>query len=167
MRRARNQMAIVLRMIFILKWDLPSISPIIQLFQTETRLLAWWQELKKWISIAPFGLLQENERSRAPQDTHNFAVRSPLRQLKQTTFCWPFNSWRTTATPPTSTITLTIFRKSLNPSQRQCPNSMGNQKTLNFLKISCKQVWKFTNSSQKTNSTTSTLSCVVMRCRCS
>ena len=53
---------------------------------------------------------------RAPQVSHNFAVRTPLRQLKQTRFCWPFSNWRRTVLQPVST---TISQKSgncLNPS---------------------------------------------------
>ena len=37
--KTRNQMRIVPRMILILKWDPPSISPVIQMTQTQTRLL--------------------------------------------------------------------------------------------------------------------------------
>ena len=53
---------------------------------------------------------------RAPQVSNNFAVRKPLRQLKQTRFCWPFNNWRLTATPPVSTTTLANFQNCPNPS---------------------------------------------------
>ena len=37
--KTRNQMKIVPRMILILNWDPPSVSPLIQLIQTQTRLL--------------------------------------------------------------------------------------------------------------------------------
>ena len=39
MQKTRSQMEIVPRMILILKWDPLSVSPIIQLSQTQTRLL--------------------------------------------------------------------------------------------------------------------------------
>ena len=46
-----------------------------------------------------------------------------LRHLKQTTFCWPFSSWRATATPPTSTTTLTKFQNCLfGLKALQCKN---------------------------------------------
>ena len=44
------------------------------------------------------------------------------------------------ATPPTSTTTLTKIQKGLNPSQKQCPLSTGNQRNLNCLKIYSKRV---------------------------
>ena len=37
--KTRNQMGIVPRMILILKWDPPSVSPVVQLIQTQMRLL--------------------------------------------------------------------------------------------------------------------------------
>ena len=40
-------MKVVPRTIFIVKWDPPSISPVIQMTQTQTFLLTWWQEFKK------------------------------------------------------------------------------------------------------------------------
>ena len=86
------------------------------------------------------GLLQENKRRRAPQFSHHLAVRTPLRQLNQTRFCWPFSSWRAIAAPATSTTTLTKFQNWLNPSRQQCPPSPGNQRNLNCLKICSKQV---------------------------
>ena len=59
--------------------------------------------------IAPSGLLQEKRRRRAPQVSHNPAVETSLRQLKQTRFRWPFSSWRAIATPRISKTTLTDF----------------------------------------------------------
>ena len=58
-------------------------------------------------SIAPVGILQANEGRRAPQVSHKFAVRIPLRQLKQTRFCWHFNNWQATVILLISTTTLT------------------------------------------------------------
>ena len=93
----------------------------------------------------------------------NFAVKSPLRQLKQTRFCWPFNNWRRTIFQPIST-TSTESRNCPKPSQRQRPHLTENQRNSNCLKICSKQVWNFTiNWQKKTKQTTSTLSCVVMR----
>ena len=68
-------------------------------------------------------LPQENKRRRAPQVSHNFAVRTLLRQLKQTRFCWLLSIWRATAFPPTSTTTFTEFQNCLNPLRQQGPHS--------------------------------------------
>ena len=51
----------------------------------------------------------------APHVSHNFAVRTPLRHLKQTRFCWPFNNWRLTAILPISTTTSTEFQNCPKP----------------------------------------------------
>ena len=48
--------------------------------------------IQERIPHCPLVLRQENKRRRAPQVSNNFAVRTPLRQLKQTRFCWPFNN---------------------------------------------------------------------------
>ena len=58
--------------------------------------LTRWQQIKKRFPTAPLLLRQGNRRGRAPQVNHNFAVRIPLRQLRQTRFCWSFNNWRRT-----------------------------------------------------------------------
>ena len=47
-------------------------------------------------------------------------VRIPLRQLKPTRFCWPFNNWRRTPIQPISITTLAESQNCLNPSQRRC-----------------------------------------------
>ena len=91
----------------------------------------------------------ENERRRAPQVSHNSAMRTPLGKRKQTRFCWPLSSWRASATPPTSRKTLTKIQKCLSPSRQQCPRSTGNQWNLNCLKIYSKGDWKSKISSQK------------------
>ena len=49
--------------------------------------LTWWQKFKRRFRTAPLGFFKENKRRRAPQVSHNFAVRTSLRQLKQTRFC--------------------------------------------------------------------------------
>ena len=77
------------------------------------------QEFKKRLPTAPLRLLQVNKRRRTPQVTNNFAVRTPPRQLKQTRFSWPFNSWQATETPPTSTKTSTGFQNCPNLSKQQ------------------------------------------------
>ena len=43
----------------------------------------WWQQIKKKFPNAPLELPQKNKRRRAPPVSHSFAVRTPLRQLKQ------------------------------------------------------------------------------------
>ena len=103
-------------------------------------VLTWWQEFKKRFPTAPLELLQGSKRMRAPQVSHNFAVRTPLRQLKQTRFCWPFSNWRRTLILPMSIPLVTESRNCLNPSRQQCPPSMGNQRSLNCLKIYSKRV---------------------------
>ena len=81
-----------------------------------------------------------HKRRRAPQISHNSAVRTPLRHSRQARFCWPFNNWQRTVIQPISTITSTESRNCRNPSQRQCPRLTGNQKSLNCLKIYSKRV---------------------------
>ena len=92
------------------------------------------------IRIATLGHLQANKRKRTPQVSHNSAVRTPLRQLKQTRFCWFLNKWQVTVFLPISSTTLTKYRNCPNPSLTQCLFLMGNQKNSNCLKICCKQV---------------------------
>ena len=117
-----------------------------------------WQQLKKRFPTAPLLLRQANRRRRAPQVNRNFAVKIPLRQLRQTRFCWPFSNWQRTPIQPISTIILAESRNCLNPSQRQCLRLMGNQRNSNCLKIYSKRVWKSTISwRKKTRYTTSTL----------
>ena len=122
--------------------------------KTFATALTWWQEFKKRFAIAltwgqvfkkgflsaPLGLLQENKGRRAPQVNHNFAVRTTLRQLKQTRFCWPSNDWRQTVIQPISTTTSLESRNCPNPSQQQCQPLTGNQRNLNCLKIFSKRV---------------------------
>ena len=95
----------------------------------------WWQQFKKSFPTAPLQFPQEVKRRRAPQVSHNFAVRTPLRQLKQTKFCRPFSNWRRTVILPMSITTVTVTRSCLNPSWQQCPPSTGNQRNLDCLKI--------------------------------
>ena len=78
-----------------------------------------------------------------------FSVRTPLRQLKQTRFCWHFNNWRRTVNQRISTITSTESRNCPNPSQRQCSHLMENQRNSNCLKICCKHIWTSTTNWQK------------------
>ena len=88
----------------------------------------WWQRLKKSFRTAPLVFRQAKKKRRTPQVSHNFAVRTPLRQLKQTRFCWTFNNWRRTAIQPISTTTSDESRNYLNLWQQQCPHLMKNQK---------------------------------------
>ena len=81
----------------------------------------WRQKLKKRFPSAGLELPQENKRRLAPQVSHNFAVRIPLRQLKQTRFCWPFNNWRQTVIKPSSTTISQESQNCLSPSRQQCP----------------------------------------------
>ena len=81
----------------------------------------------------------QQKKARSPI-SHNFVVRTPLRQLKQTRFCWPFNNWRLTTILPMSITTITESLNCLNPSRQQCPPSTGNRRNLNCLKIYSKRV---------------------------
>ena len=129
----------------------------------ELQIVTWWQELQEkfvntltsqWkptnrFSTAPLVLHQGNKRRRAPRVSYNSAVRTPLQHLRQTIFCWSFNNWHRTVTQPISTISSAESRYCRNPSQRQCPRLMGNQKNLNCLKIYSQRVWKSTTSRPK------------------
>ena len=57
-----------------------------ELQKTFAIVLKWRQEFKKRIPTAPLELHQENRRL-ALQVSHNFAVRTPLQQMKQTRSC--------------------------------------------------------------------------------
>ena len=81
----------------------------------------------------------KQKKARSTSQPH-FAVRTPLRHLKQTRFCWPFNNWRRTVIQPISTATSLESRNCLNPLQRQCPHLMENQKILTCLKVYSKRV---------------------------
>ena len=50
-------------------------------------------ETQEEILLLPLLLCQANRRRHVPQVNLNSAVRIPLRQLKQTRFCWPLNNW--------------------------------------------------------------------------
>ena len=80
------------------------------------------------------------QKRRAPRVSHNFAVRTPLQQLKQSRFCWPLENWRRTVIQPISTTTSVESRICPNPLERQCPHLMENQKNSNRLKTYSKQV---------------------------
>ena len=130
--------------------------------------LTRWQQLKRRFPTAPLKLRQANERRRALQVKLNFAVRIPLRQLKQTRFCWPFNNWQRTPIQPISTTILAETRNCQNLSQRRCLRLTDIQRNLSCLRICSKRVWKSTISwRKKTRLTTSTLACVWMLYRLS
>ena len=80
-------------------------------------------------------LRQANRRRHVPQVNLNSAVKIPLRQLRQTRFCWPSNNWRVTPIQPTSTIILAESRNCLNLLQRRCLPLTENQRNSNCLKI--------------------------------
>ena len=86
------------------------------------------------------GIPSGKQKRHAPQVSQIFIVRTPLRQLKQTRFCWPSSNWRRTVILPMSITTVTDSRNCLNPSRQQCPPSTGNQRNLNCLKIYSKRV---------------------------
>ena len=84
-------------------------------------------------------LRQANTRRRAPQVSHNSAVRTPLPQLNQTRFCWPFNNWCRFPIQPISITTLAESQNCLNPSQRRCLRVMESQRSSNCLKSCSKR----------------------------
>ena len=96
-----------------------------------------------------FGTFWGKQNERIPKVIDNSAVRTILRQLKHILFCWPFNSWRATATPLILTITSTRFLSCMILSLQHWPPSTGNPKTFNCLKICSKQISKITNSWHK------------------
>ena len=89
--------------------------------------------------LCSLGTSSSNQRKRAPQVSHNSAVKTPLRKSGHTRCCWSFSSWRVIATLPTSSTTLFGFQNYRNPSGRQCLLSMGNQKNLNCFRINPKR----------------------------
>ena len=103
-------------------------------------VLTWWQQFKTRFPTARLELPQENNRRFAPQVSHTFAVKTTLPQLKQTRFCWPFSNWRRTVIQPISTTTAIESQNCLSPSRQQGPQSTGNQRNLNCLKIYSKRV---------------------------
>ena len=80
------------------------------------------------------------QKKASPQVNHNFAVRIPLRQLKQTRFCWRLNNWRRSPIQPISITIIAESRNCLNPSQRQGLRLMENHRNLSCLKICSKRV---------------------------
>ena len=103
-----------------MKWDPPSIGHNIQMIHTEPRLPT---ESRRNLLLLLFflGLVQKNKRRGAPQVSHKFTVRTSLRRLKQTRFCWPFNNWQVTVTQPISKTILTESQNCQNLSRRQWP----------------------------------------------
>ena len=110
--------------------------------QSRKRLITWWQEFNKMFLTALLEMRQENKIGRALQVNHNFSVRTPLRQLMQTKFSWPFNRWWRTVIQQISTTTSRESRNCPNPSQRQFPGLTAYQKISNSLKTCSKNVWK-------------------------
>ena len=131
--------------------------------EAETRIrwlkltLTWWQELQEKFAITLTQRQKLKKRfptaplllSQAPQVNLNSAVRIPLRQSKQTRFCWPFNNWRRTPIQPISKIILAESPTCLNLSQWRCLCLMEIQRNSNCLKICSKRVWKSIISWQK------------------
>ena len=111
--------------------------------------LTRWQQLKKRFPTAPLLLRQPNKRRRAPQVNLNIAVKKPLRQLRQTRFCWPFSNWRRTVILPLSTTTAIESKNCLSPSRQQGPPSTESQRNSNCLKTCSKRIWKSTISWRK------------------
>ena len=129
--------------------------PKVELSTCRTKL-SWlrtsWIENKKCnkkSTFAQLGFLQENKWRRARQVSHKSAVKIPLRQMRQTSFCWLFNNWRATLVQPIRVTRSTEIQNCPNPSRQQCRPSIGNQKSLKCLKICSKQVWIMTTISQK------------------
>ena len=75
--------------------------PLSQLIQTQRR--------QSTFHTLPRGFFQENKIRRVSQVSHNFAVKSLLRQLRQTEYYQPFNSLWVTTTQQLSTVALAEF----------------------------------------------------------
>ena len=132
----------------------------------------WWQELENRFSVATIWhkfrkksltaqlvQLQERRKRTTLPVNRNSAVKTRLRQLKQTKLCWPFSSWQITTIPKTSLTTLLEFPSCQSHSRQRFPNSTGNLKSSSCLKISSKWAAKSVTSwLKKTESTTSILS---------
>ena len=73
---------IVPSMTLILKWEPPSLNPVIPMTETKRRLLKWSEELKNGFPIVPLEILRKNKKRRAPQVSLNVTARTLLRQLK-------------------------------------------------------------------------------------
>ena len=118
-----------------------------------------WQEFTKKSLTAPLAHLQVSRKRTALQVNHNSAVKTSLRRLRQTKFCWPFNSWQTTTILQISVTISTEFPYCQSHLRQRCLLSTGNLKSSSCLKIFSKPVSKFIISWLKmTESTTSILS---------
>ena len=107
-----------------------------------------------------------SKRKRALLFKSNSAVTTPLWQLKQTTFSWPFRNWHPKATVPLSTTTSAQLLSSQTHSPQSYPHLTGNLKKLNCLKIFAKQASRvITSLLTATESTIVTQSRQVMHCR--
>ena len=131
------------RKILILNCKSPGANP--SSIWALNRSLKRWQVLKKKTLTAPLGLIQENGGP-APQVSNNSAVRTPLRQLKQRGFCWPFNSSPAVAKRPTSTTSSIEIPSCETHSTQQCPRLTGDLRSLNCLNITFKQASSFISS---------------------
>ena len=89
----------------------------------------------------------------------NSAVKTLLRRLKQTKFCWLFSSWQIPTSLQISITILMEFPNCWSHSRKRCPRSTGNPKSSSCLKIVSKRASKsIFNWLKRTESTTSILS---------
>ena len=117
------------------------------------------QKFTKKSLTAPLGHHRESSRRTALPINCNSAVKTPLRRLKQTNFCWPFSSWHITTILQFSITTWTKFPECQSHSRQRCPRSTGNLKNSSCLKIFSKRASKSIMSwLKKTESTSSILS---------
>ena len=84
-------------------------------------------------------IFRKAEKNRSTSQ-RNSAVKTPLRWLRHTNFCWCFSSWQTTTIVQISKTILTEFPNCRNHLQQRCPHSTGNLKSSSCLKIFSKRV---------------------------
>ena len=96
--KTRERMRMTPRVTLILK---QAYSPLFEKTATTWRqeskgrvqlVRTWWQEFTKKLCTAHLAHLPESRKRTALQVNLNFAAKLPLRQLKQTKFCWRFSS---------------------------------------------------------------------------
>ena len=100
-----------------------------------------------------------NQKRTVLQVKRKSTVKTPLRRLRQTKFCWRFSSWQTTTILQISIKKLTEFPNCQSHSRHRCPHSTGNLKSSSCLKIFSERVSNIIISwLKRTESITSILS---------
>ena len=98
------------------------------------------------VTYCPPSTSSESRKRTALQVNRNFAAKIPLRQLRQTKFCWPFSSWQITLILRIFTIISTYSLNCQSHRPQQSPRLTGKLKNLSFLKTFFRRVSKFITS---------------------